>query len=58
MKTQLIKSEDEKVFKPFKAVIEIETIEDARLLYLLSNHLRTDLYDAIADEVSNQGFKL
>ena len=38
MKSKLIKSEEPKVFKPFKIEIEAETIEDARLLAHVCAH--------------------
>lgn len=38
MKGKLIKSEKEKKFNPFKIEIEVESLDEARLLYHVFNH--------------------
>lgn len=38
MKTQILKTPQKKTFKPFTVQFEIETIEEARLLFHICNH--------------------
>ena len=40
MKTKLISSEVKKDFIPFKVELEVESIEEARLLFHVFNHLQ------------------
>jgi hypothetical protein len=39
MKTEIIKQEQQKEFKPFELKIKVETAAEARLLYHIGNHV-------------------
>jgi len=63
MKTKLIKSEPVKDFKPFKIEIEVENLDDVRVLHNCISRTSYDerlrhLYNQITEEIKSQGFEI